>query len=175
MEFYQYCNQEFENELNRFKSKIGKNRSSCKYHSRYLTVDEFFEDKEKYKIEIINSIQSNNFKFDPLTPIFLPKDRNNYRMVCVPSVKDRLIQVLFISYLKKIHTNKYKNFATNDFASEGNGGVKAAHNRLISLRSKYKYALKTDISAFFDELDRKIIFNLFEEKIKVPSLHSFFQ
>jgi hypothetical protein len=175
MEFYQYCQQEFDTELSKFRTKLGRKKSSFQYHSKYLTVDEFFEDSEKHKVEILNSIQLNKFKFDPLTPIFLPKDKDNYRMVCVPSVKDRLIQNLFMSYLKEIHTIKYKKFATNDFALKGNGGVKAAHDKLIYLRKKHKYALKTDISSFFDELDRGVILQLFKTKIAIPNLDNFFK
>jgi RNA-directed DNA polymerase len=99
MEFYQYCQQEFDTELSKFRTKLGRKKSSFQYHSKYLTVDEFFEDSEKHKVEILNSIQLNKFKFDPLTPIFLPKDKDNYRMVCVPSVKDRLIQNAVSSHL----------------------------------------------------------------------------
>lgn len=175
MEFYQYCQQEFDAELSKFKTKLGKKKSALKYHSKYITVDEFFEDREKYKVEIINSIQLNKFKFDPLTPIFLPKDKDSYRMVCVPSVKDRLIQNLFMSYLKEVHSNQYKRFATNDFSLKGNGGVKAAHDKLINLRKKYKYALKTDISSFFDELNRQTILHLFKTKIAIPNLDNFFK
>jgi len=175
MEFYQYCQQEFDAELSKFKTKLGKKKSALTYHSKYITVDEFFEDREKYKVEIINSIQLNKFKFDPLTPIFLPKDKDSYRMVCVPSVKDRLIQNLFMSYLKEVHSNQYKRFATNDFSLKGNGGVKSAHDKLINLRKNYRYALKTDISSFFDELNRQTILHLFKTKIAIPNLDNFFK
>ncbi|MEK5759624.1 hypothetical protein [Acinetobacter variabilis] len=50
MEFYQYCQQEFDAELSKFKTKLGKKKSALKYHSKYITVDEFFEDREKYKV-----------------------------------------------------------------------------------------------------------------------------
>jgi RNA-directed DNA polymerase len=177
MEFYQYCHQEFDAELSKFKAKLGNKKSSLKYHSKYITVDEFLDDKDKHKAEIISLIQSNNYKFDSLTPIFLPKDKNNYRMVCVPSVKDRLIQLLFMSYLDAM--NKKQEFQTNDFAYgeiyADLKGVKAAHDKLKYLRRKYKYALKTDIESFFDQLDRHRISALFETKIGLPNLQLFFK
>ncbi len=86
--------------MNSKRNLVKKKNSALTYHSKYITLDEFLEEREKYKVEIINSIKLNRFKFDPLTPIFLPKGKDNYRMVCVPSVKDRLIQLLFISYFR---------------------------------------------------------------------------
>ncbi|WP_445660483.1 reverse transcriptase domain-containing protein [Acinetobacter sp. F16] len=131
--------------------------------------------KDQNKLILINAIRVNNFKFDPLTPIFIPKNSfGDYRMVCVPSVKDRLIQLLFIKYLEEIHPLKFKKFSTNDFALKGNGGVKAAHDKLSKFRKLYKFALKTDISSFFDELDRKKVVELFKDKIDIPDLDKIF-
>jgi retron-type reverse transcriptase len=175
MKFDQFCEQEFDNVLSSFKTKIGKRKSSWKYHSDYQTVESYYIEKDKNKLILLNAIRANNFKFDPLTPIFIPKDNSgDYRMVCVPSVKDRLIQLLFIKYLEKIHPLKFKKFSTNDFALKGNGGVKAAHDKLSNLRKLYKFALKTDISSFFDELDRSKVVELFKDKIDIPYLDKIF-
>lgn len=177
MEFYQYCQKNFDTELDKFKNKLGIKKSSLKYHSKYISVSEFILDRDKFKEEIISSIQLNKFKFDYLTPIFIPKGRSNYRMVCVPTVKDRLVQLLFISYLKEM--NKKNELQTRDFAYgeiyANLKGVKAAHDNLKNLRKNYKYALKTDIESFFDQLDRKRIIALFDERVGLPNLNSFFK
>jgi len=179
MNFEQFCEQKFDEILDGFKTKIGQRKSLWKYHSHYISAESYYEEKEKNKLILINAIKTNNFKFDPLTPIFIPKGTSSYRMVCVPSVKDRLIQLLFINYLKQEYPSNFVQFQTNDFALKAtyldHKGVKAAHEKLKHLRKVYKFALKTDIASFFDELDRRRLIELFEEKINIPSLNTIFK
>lgn len=45
MKFEQFCEQEFDNILDSFKTKIGKRKASCKYYSEYQTVESFYNEK----------------------------------------------------------------------------------------------------------------------------------
>ncbi|MGP5301348.1 reverse transcriptase domain-containing protein, partial [Psychrobacter celer] len=134
-----------------------------------------------------------NFKYncDHLTPIILPKTNclnvmslDNTRLVCVPSVQDRVLQKLFLDYLKKYYGEIYDRFCEYDHAlnkdihkkeidttnKDGQPtkktihGIRKALDDVIEYRSKYKYVIKADIVKFFDNINREIAVKKLEKE-----------
>ena len=81
-----------------------------------------------------------------------------YRMICIPTVQDRVVQKILISYLQQ--TDQLLSSETVDFSQSKKDvkkelrGTTGARRLASSLRKKHPYALKTDISAFFDNINR---------------------
>ena len=109
---------------------------------------------------------------------------DNTRLVCVPSVQDRILQKLFIKYLKEYYRNMYENFCEYDHAlnkgihekvldtldKDGKPakktveGIRKALYEVIEYREKYKYVIKADIVKFFDNINREIAVKKFEKE-----------
>ncbi|WP_267459396.1 reverse transcriptase domain-containing protein [Acinetobacter radioresistens] len=88
----------------------------------------------------------------------IPKPDGSLRLICIPSIQDRLVQQITLEYIREKYPDKYKLATDYDFSSKKEeGGAIRARCVALDFRNQYSHVLKTDISAFFDNLDRKII------------------
>ncbi len=192
VKFSSYVNENFKSTLN----KLAKNKSKAdnSYHTKYITVNDYLNSfSEKTLTDICHKISKLKYNCDYLTPIILPKTNclkhdvmtlENTRLVCVPSVQDRVLQKLFIKYLKDHYEEIYKVFCKYDHAlNKGYNdkeveyiddkgipnkktihGIRKALDDVIEYRSKYKYVIKADIVKFFDNINREIAVKKFEKE-----------
>lgn len=192
VKFSSYINKNFKSTLN----QLAKNKSKAdnSYHTEYITVNDYLNSfNEQALTDICNRISKLKYNCDHLTPIILPKTNclkrdvmtlDNTRLVCVPSVQDRILQKLFIKYLKDHYEEIYKVFCKYDHAlNKGYNdkeveyiddkgipnkktihGIRKALDDVIEYRSKYKYVIKADIVKFFDNINREIAVKKFEKE-----------
>ena len=192
VKFSSYVNKNFKSTLN----QLAKNKSKAdnSYHTEYITVNDYLNSfNEQALTDICNRISKLKYNCDHLTPIILPKTNclkrdvmtlDNTRLVCVPSVQDRILQKLFIKYLKDHYEEIYKVFCKYDHAlNKGYNdkeveyiddkgipnkktihGIRKALDDVIEYRSKYKYVIKADIVKFFDNINREIAVKKFEKE-----------
>ena len=192
VKFSSYVNKNFKSTLN----QLAKNKSKFdnSYHTEYITVNDYLNSfNEQALTDICNRISKLKYNCDHLTPIILPKTNclkrdvmalDNTRLVCVPSVQDRILQKLFIKYLKEYYEEIYKVFCKYDHAlNKGYNdkeveyiddkgtpnkktiyGIRKALDDVIEYRSKYKYVIKADIVKFFDNINREVAVKKFEKE-----------
>lgn len=190
--FSSYVKENFESTLD----QLAKNKSKAdnSYHIEYITVNDYLNSFNEITLTAIcHKISKLKYNCDYLTPIILPKTNclkndvmtlDNTRLVCVPSVQDRILQKLFIKYLKDHYGEIYKVFCKYDHAlnkgyndkevdyidNKGIPNKKTLHGILkalddvIEYRSKYKYVIKADIVKFFDNINREIAVKKFEKE-----------
>ncbi|HCS64166.1 MAG TPA: hypothetical protein DIW64_08835, partial [Cellvibrio sp.] len=116
-------------------------------------------------------IRNNTYHPDDLTAYFIPKPHSKKeRVICVPTIKDRLAQRSLLQYL---HEKGYKlnNQISYGFIKGLGDAVKMAGADAIKLRNKYPWAYKADISAFFDNIHREKLKELVRSKIPSKSIH----
>lgn len=172
MMFYDYVKENF---INYFFKLFNKQRAyllSTKYYPEYLSFNEFNLNKEKILVELLDNLSKKRYSPQQLHPVLMEKPDGSFRLICIPSIQDRIIQQLILKYIKHHHTAKYI-LATNcDFSSKlDDAGAIAARTEALKLRNKYPYVLKTDISAFFDNLNRQLIKKNVEVKLDIPELN----
>lgn len=116
------------------------------------------------------------YTFSPLRGHPVPKnDGRTYRIICVPTVTDRIVQRLIARHLsERAHKFGIINEASFGFMpSETSGtrrGVRAARDRAKELRSRHKWAYKSDISSFFDRIPRPELVHRTVSALRTPSL-----
>ena len=192
VKFSSYVNENFKSTLN----NLAKNKSKAdnSYHTKYITVNDYLNNfSDKVLDDICKRISNLKYNCDYLTPIILPKTNclkhdvmtlDNTRLVCVPSVQDRVLQKLLLDYLKKHYDKIYNRFCEYDHAlnkdihkkeidtinKDGQltkktiHGIRKALDDVIEYRSKYKYVIKADIVKFFDNINREIAVKKFENE-----------
>ncbi|WP_199506983.1 MULTISPECIES: reverse transcriptase domain-containing protein [unclassified Psychrobacter] len=181
--FSDFVCKNFEKALYKLSKK--KRKADDIYHKDYVSVNAYID---KYNDSILKSmcykIANQQYRCAPLTPIILPKSSylkntlltmDNTRLVCVPSVQDKLLQKLFIKYLRIYYEDTYNSFCKYDHAlnkginkkeveysdKEGNihkkniDGIRKALDDVIEYRNQHKYVIKADIVKFFDNIDRE--------------------
>ena len=116
------------------------------------------------------------YRFDLLVAHPVPKpDGKKDRIICVPTVRDRLVQRLVGAHLSvRGERLGIVNDVSYGFVRSTDGkprGVGAALGRAIGLRRQYPWAYKSDISSFFDRIPRDILFDKVVRTLRTPSLN----
>lgn len=112
---------------------------------------------------ISDKLYKADYHFKPLRAELIPKGNGKFRVICIPTVRDRLVQRLLLCLLTKPDQFKILNkisYGTNE------RGVQAAINEAVKKRNKSAWVIKTDITSFFDSIDRSKLITLLERKLK---------
>jgi RNA-directed DNA polymerase len=118
---------------------------------------------------ISNRISSQKFKFSSLDPYFIPKKDGKFRVICVPTVTDRVVQRAVLDTISK-RQKWMANRISYGFVSEG--GVERAAQQAIKYRKAKPWVFKTDITKFFDHVNRDLLCEKIERHVRQKSLHS---
>jgi RNA-directed DNA polymerase len=110
------------------------------------------------------------YKYSPLRPALLPKPDGSHRVICVPTVSDRIVQRAVLDFLAEGDKCGLLNSVSFGFVQDG--GVKKAAQKARSIRNKKKWAYKTDINKFFDNVSRLILKSHIRKKVRYRSLHA---
>ncbi|MCK4090641.1 reverse transcriptase [Acinetobacter radioresistens] len=174
MLFQDYFSDNFELIFKLFKQKNHATYES-KYHNNYLSLKGFEQDLKSRKMNLISAIKSKTFRFSPLYPVVIydkKKPEKKPRLICIPTIQDRLVQMILIKYLGEHHKHDLAMFKSTDFSVEGVGIIQA-RQKAKDLRSSKDFVLKTDISSFFDNLDRNQLINDFRETLPIDIFYLF--
>lgn len=114
------------------------------------------------------------YDFSPLRGHPVPKKDGSLRIICVPTVQDRIVQRLLAGFLtEKADRLGIINDVSFGFIPSGDGrkrGVQAARDRAIALRCESGWAYKSDISSFFDRIPRQELIDRTVGLLKASSL-----
>lgn len=125
--------------------------------------------------KLASDIATGKFRFSKLKPFRFPKGNSGkFRLICVPTVKDRLVQRCIADYLESKEDSPVYNSVSYGFI-KGQGTHKAME-KALELRQQYPYVFETDITKFFDNIPRlqmkkKITHTLGQSNI-TPLLHN---
>lgn len=116
--------------------------------------------------QIRTELAAGKFRFRDLKPVTLVKDNGKLRIICVPTVRDRLVQRAIVTWL--VGT---KRIPQQDFVYGIKGrATQAALARALELRKTFEWCVKTDIQAFFDNVRRDKLKVLVERYFRQSSL-----
>lgn len=160
---------------NSVSSKKGSKNSAIRTDADGLSINKFRLNYKRNLEDISRKIKSNNFNFSNLEPFFLkkPGTENQYRVICIPSITDRIVQRAILDEISPPQKSPswLRNPLSYGFVPGKDRGVKGAALKACSLREKAPWVFKTDISKFFDKISRELLKEKIKEKIKKPSLH----
>ena len=100
--------------------------------------------------------------------VLIKPDGRKKRIICVPTVRDRLVQRAVLAYLSQGDKCKLSNGVSFGFVPKR--GVKRAAEVARDVRKDLPFAYKTDISAFFDNVERPRIEQLIHSIVRQRSL-----
>lgn len=154
-------------------SRGGKNKPS--YRREGLDGDSllsFGERLESNLARISSEVRSGSFRFQSLQPVFIPKPNGKERLICIPAVRDRIVQRALLNYLRP-KSGWMANGVSYGFVPDHS--VEGALNHARQLRRDRPWVFKTDITAFFDQIDRDLLTQRLKERLKHPSIRPLFQ
>lgn len=153
--------------------KLKKLRRSCFGVDR-VSADKFEANRNR-EIRAIRSRLSGEeapFKSHGLLALAKKKpDSEKYRIICVPTMSDRLIQFALLRTLKeKLRPMGLDNPVSYGIAEGAARGVKGARTFACEARDAHPYVYKTDIQQFFDNIRRDQLSRCLTRVVRQPSL-----
>ena len=118
---------------------------------------------------ISRSLRKGTYTLSGLKPHFIIKPNGKIRVICVPCTRDRIVQGALLKFLSDKYTARFSNEVSYGFLK--NRDVKKALLVAQSKRKKNPWVFKTDIKAFFDNIQRTDLKNKIRTIIKERSLH----
>lgn len=116
-------------------------------------------------IESLSSQLKTEYSFSSLRPFLVPKPGNKKdRVICIPTVKDRLIQRTLANYLHSVR--KLPIYNSSSFGFLPDTGTKDALREVMKLRRDFQFVFETDITAFFDTVDRRYLRHRIERVLR---------
>lgn len=110
------------------------------------------------------------YQFSALRPHFIPKIGGKTRVICVPTVRDRVVQRAVNDFLSAGDRCKLSNGVSFGFIP--GRSVELAARKACRLRESAPWAYKTDITSFFDAIDRRVLADAIGRGVKDRSLHA---
>jgi RNA-directed DNA polymerase len=106
--------------------------------------------------QMIKLLHAGKYGFSRLRPVFIQKaGSNKERVICIPTVRGRLVQRTITQYLAS--TKKLPIYNSSSFGFIKGQGAANAIDRAVELRSLYEWCVKTDIESFFDQVPRSFL------------------
>jgi hypothetical protein len=134
------------------------------------SINDFHLDAKGNLVRLAREIRDRTFKFSALKPYLVPKPSSGKkRLICVPTVQDRIVQGALVGYLGEKYAVNLANSISFGFI-KGRSVHMAADIACIS-RHKKPWVYKTDITAFFDSIPRLDLQAAIKKVIKERSLH----
>lgn len=120
--------------------------------------------------ELSTEIRSpESYQFSGLVAHLIPKSSGKDRVICVPTVRDRVVQRALSEYLADGDRCGLRNAVSYGFIPERSVGMAVRQAR--NLRRNHQWAYKTDITSFFDSIDRERLHQTVRAVVKDRSLH----
>lgn len=137
-----------------------------------VSIESFNRNQDALIAALSRALKLKTFSFSALRPVFVqkPGPAKKYRLICVPTVADRVVQGVLHERLSKGDPCGLDNGVSYGFIR--GKGVEKAVIRAKELRAKYPYVYKTDISSFFDRIPRDTLKELIKRRVRERSLHS---
>jgi len=134
-----------------------------------ITAQSFAAKLDDNLTKIARLLKTGEYGLSSLKPVFIPKPNSDLdRLICIPTVRDRLVQRTIVEYL--VSKNKLPINNSSSFGFIRGRGTKEAISIAIGLRQKYLWCLKTDIESFFDRIPRQYLKKRVSDSLKVHSL-----
>lgn len=134
-----------------------------------ISINDFARDEKAYLNKLCHSFKDRRFRFSKLKPHLIPKTDGRDRVICIPTVNDRIVQRALLSQLANKYHHRFANKISFGFIK--NRSVADAVSIACIQRKKKPWVFKTDIASFFDSVDRNILAQAIKKNIREKSLH----
>lgn len=132
------------------------------------SIASFLAHAESRLATITKQLLRGEYRFSSLRPIFVPKKNGKKRLICIPTVADRVVQRALLDYLTP-KSGWLSNGISHGFVPDL--GVPDAVALAVKYRTNHPWVYKTDITSFFDRIDRELLKARVRARVRHRSLH----
>lgn len=129
-----------------------------------VTIEQFESNLQKNLMLLSRELQEKDYSPIPLLQILVDKGNSESRKLCIPAVRDRVVQS---AVLRIIEPFLEKEFEDCSYAYRKGRSVRQAVYKIKEYYNEgYRWIVDADIDAFFDTVDHKLLFEKIEKYIK---------
>jgi RNA-directed DNA polymerase len=144
-------------------------RSRRSHGIDFQTINDFDSNPTGNCRSLSRDLRDGYFHFSPLVAHLIPKKDGRYRVICVPTVRDRIVQRAISDFLASGDRCGLRNSVSFGFIP--GRSVERAAKLAKKLRRENRWAYKTDITSFFDEIKRDVLRKAIQKSVREKSLH----
>lgn len=131
-----------------------------------------FELRKSYEFYRIQERLERGFSPHGLLAIAKPKPSGGNRIICVPTIADRILQFSLCDVLRPdLKSMGLDNSISFGLVRGSNKGAPDARRAACQIRAEYPWVYKADIVKFFDQLSRDLMKNTIRSLVRKHSLH----
>lgn len=153
------------------KSRDSKGKQAGASGVDRISAAEFSKAIQSQISQIRSEISANTYKFSKLRAAIVEKKiPNTYRIIAIPTVRDRLLQRVLLTHLRSDKKfQAYLNSAISYGFNEGKHLENAIRDAQI-FRQKKPWVLQADIIKFFDRIPRSTTKELVNKKVRSKAI-----
>jgi len=134
-----------------------------------VTKEQYGENLEANLQDLHQRLKENKYRHQPLRRVHIPKDKNRTRPIGISTVEDKIVQGALQELLGAIYEQRFLD------CSYGSRPGRSAHGALRALHDAVKkgevnVVLESDVTSFFDSIDRPMLKEMLQERIADKSL-----
>jgi RNA-directed DNA polymerase len=127
------------------------------------TVEEFGKDAKGRTRQIGEVLRLRTWRPKPLRRVWIPKPDGTKRGLAIASVEDRVVHAVVAMVLYQVFEDR---FGPECFAYvEGRNALQAVERVQAGIRARKTWIVETDVSKFFDTVDRRRLMDKVAERI----------
>lgn len=141
--------------------KVKRNKGACGVDK--VTISMFENNLSANLLAIQKELKTRKHNPKNVRRVYIPKERNKFRPLGIPTVRDRVIQQAFLQILEPIFEQVFHN---NSFGYRHNRSAHKAISKLWTFKEEgYYQVVDMDIKGFFDNIDHKLVMDLVRQKV----------
>lgn len=133
---------------------------------------DFDEELTEQISRLSKRILAGSYKHKALKAFSFEKSSGKLRWICVPTICDRLVQRRLAEVLLKDRERFNSSFGFGALSKVGAEAERAATDVALDLRQECEWVVKSDISAFFDQLSRNHVKLAYRKVYRKRSLYN---
>ncbi len=134
-----------------------------------VSINDFAFDPKPALRKLSRDLRDKKFVYSSLRPHLIPKPNRKDRLICVPTVRDRIVQRALLDYITERYSTRLRNPISYGFVKGRT--VEEAALRGCEHRASLPWVFKTDITSFFDQVPRPQLALELKRYLRQKSLH----